>query len=117
MMDLEEFYKSVGSDIDDVVGRLGGSRSLVKRFLKKFLDDKNFSNLLLALEEEDAKSAFKAARTLQGVADSLGMKTLFVEASKTARLLWEENLEEAKKALPDLEEEYLRIRYLLEDLA
>ena len=117
MIDLKEFYNSVGSDADDVVSRLGGSPDLVKRFVKKFLDDKCFSDLLVSLEKGDTQSAFRAVHTLKGVAVNLGMQTLFVKASEVTELLRAGKLEEGKKALPALQEEYFRVRSLVEDLA
>ncbi len=117
MIDLKEFYKSVDADADEVVIRLGGNASLVKRFLRKFLDDKCFSDLLTALEKDDMRSAFRAAHTLKGVAANLGMQTLFVEASEVAELLQDGKLEEGKRAVSALQEEYFRVRSLIENLA
>lgn len=116
MIDLKKFYNSVGSDADDVISRLGGNARLAKRFVKRFLDDKCFSDLLLSFEKDDAQSALRAAHTLKGVAANLGMQTLFVKASEVTELLDAGKLEECKKALPALQEEYFRVRSLVEDL-
>ena len=43
-MTIRECYESVGSDFDDVLGRLG-SENLIRRFAVKFLDDKTFEEL------------------------------------------------------------------------
>ncbi len=117
MIDLKEFYNSVGSDAHEVVNRLGGNADLVKRFIKKFLEDKCFSDLLASLEKDDTQSAFRAVHTLKGVAVNLGIQTLFAKASEVTELLRAGKLEEGKKALPALQEEYFRVRSLAEDLA
>ena len=116
MVDLKEFYNNVGSDADDAISRLGGNARLAKRFVKRFLDDKCFSDLLLSLEKDDAQSAFRAAHTLKGVAVNLGMQTLFVKVSEITELLGAGKLEESKKTLPALQEEYFRVRSLVEGL-
>lgn len=117
MIDLEDFYRSVGADADEAVIRLGGNAKLAKRFVRKFLDDKCFSDLLAAFEKEDARSAFRAANALKGVTANLGLSTLVSKASEVTELLRKGKLEEGKKAVPALQEEYFRVRSLIEDLA
>ena len=117
MIDLRDFYNSVGSNVDDVVCRLGGNEDFVNRFLKKFSDDNCFSDLLASLEKDDAQSAFRAVHTLKGVAVNLGIQSLFVKASEVTELLRAGKLEDGKKALPGLQEEYFRVRSLIEEVA
>ncbi len=116
MIDLEQFYRSVGSDAKDVVNRLGGSQDLAKRFVKKFSEDTCFADLLASLEKDDTQAAFRAVHTLKGVAVNLGMQTLFMKASEVTELLRAGKLEEAKKAFPALQDEYFRVRNLVAEL-
>ena len=116
MISLEQFYSSVGADANEVVSRLGGSADLVRRFVKKFMDDTCFADLLSSLEKNDTQAAFRAVHTLKGVAVNLGMQTLFVKASEVTELLRAGKLEEGKKAVSSLEEEYFRVRKLVQEL-
>ena len=45
----------------------------VRRFALKFLQDDSFPNLKKALEAQDAPTAFRAAHTLKGVCQNLGL--------------------------------------------
>ncbi len=116
MIDLTQFYHSVGADADEVISRLGGSEDLVKRFVKKFLDDTCFADLTSSLDKNDTQAAFRAVHTLKGVAVNLGMQSLFVKASEVTELLRAGKLEEGKKALPSLDEEYHRVMGLIKEL-
>lgn len=116
MSDLDRFYLSVGTTSEEVVGRLGGNESMVRRFLKRFSEDRSFEELSIALNANDVDSSFRFAHTLKGVAANLGIETLFKEASAVTELLRAKKLEEAKIAFPSLEKEYRRVCSLLEDL-
>ena len=112
MHSLDEFYKLVGCEAKTVLDRLGGSEMLVRKFLGKFKDDKSFGELKAALEAGDVETAFRAAHTMKGVCANLGLQSLFDKASQVTEILRpraEGAIEEAKKALPELQKEYTRV--------
>ena len=49
-MTLQEFYASINENCDEVLKRFGGSSAMLEKFLKKFLDDKTYSQLCDAME-------------------------------------------------------------------
>ena len=108
MQNLEQFYKSVGANADEIIARLGGNASLVERFLGKFPSDKSFQELQTALENDETETAFRAAHTMKGICANLGLQTLFDKSSAITELLRGSDLESAKKDFPALEEEYNR---------
>ncbi len=109
MEHLKNFYTSVGSDLQEVLARLGGASALVERFLAKFKSDESFSRLRDALESGAVKDAFREAHTLKGLCANLGLQNLFEQARDTTELLREENLEAAKQSFPALEKEYMHV--------
>ncbi len=109
MEHLEKFYKSVGSDVQEVVARLGGAAALVERFLTKFKSDESFNKLHDALENGAVKDAFREAHTLKGLCANLSLQNLFEQARDITELLREENLEAAKQSFPALEREYIHV--------
>ena len=113
---LERFYSSVEADAKEIIARLGGMPQLVERFLGKFLADESFDRLYVALAAGETKEAFREAHTLKGVCANLGIQSLYVKASAVTELLRAEHLEEAKRALPDLEAEYKRVVALMNEL-
>ena len=116
MQNLEQFFNSVGSNSNDIIGRLGGNEALVRRFLAKFPSDGSFDNLKSALGAGDTKAAFLAAHTLKGLCANLGLNSLYEKASCITEHLRGEDIESAKADFPALEAEYKRVIDSLGDL-
>lgn len=76
-MNLQECYKTIGADYDDLLKRLGGSEAIASKFVKKFLNDSSYEQLLKAIEEKNWEDAFAASHTLKGIAANLSMTSLY----------------------------------------
>ena len=64
-MTLQELYKAIGADYDEVLGRLRSER-LIQKFTLRFPDDGSFDLLCHSLEEGNYEEAFRAAHTIKG---------------------------------------------------
>ena len=82
-MTLKECYAAMGGNYEDVLTRLR-SEKLVQKFIFKFLDDESHKNLHRALEEKNYEEAFRAAHTIKGVCQNLGLEQLYAASSKLA---------------------------------
>lgn len=80
-MTLSEFYNSIGESLVEVLGRLG-MESRIAKYLGLFLQDPSFNELKEAFANDDAKTAFRAAHTLKGVASNLGLNKLSTSSSE-----------------------------------
>jgi HPt (histidine-containing phosphotransfer) domain-containing protein len=80
-MTLSELYSSLGESLDEVLGRLR-MESRIAKYLKLFLQDPSFEELKNAFASKDAKTAFRAAHTLKGVAANLGLNKLSASSSE-----------------------------------
>lgn len=109
MQDLENFYTSVDSCANDIIGRLGGNAALVKRFLAKFPSDGSYNELQSALASDDTATAFRAAHTLKGLCANLGINSLYKRSSEITEMLRAGDIISAKDALPSLDSEYKRV--------
>ncbi len=116
MRGLEEFYRRVGADADEVVRRLGVGEELVVCFALRYREDDTFERLAAALDADDTEEAFRAAHTLKGSSGTLGFERLYREASDMTEMLRRGELERAKDSLPVLEEEYDNVIEALERL-
>lgn len=85
-MTIQECYRQLDGDYTQVEKELE-SADLVKRFIRKFLDDGSFSALCIAMAGDNRSKAFRAAHTLKGVSGSLGLTRLHSSASQLAELL------------------------------
>ncbi len=74
-MTVKECYALFEGDYEGVLGRLL-DEARIRRFLFKFLEDKNFSVLMTAMRDQDVKAAFLAAHTLKGLCANLGFTRL-----------------------------------------
>ena len=68
-MELEEFYKQVGGNFEDVKRRLL-NEEFIRKFVLKFKDDETFDNLIDAFNKADYKEAFRFIHTLKGTSSS-----------------------------------------------
>lgn len=80
-MTLFEFYSSLGESLDEVLSRLR-LESRIAKYLGLFLNDPSFDELKSAFDNNDAKTAFRAAHTLKGVAANLGLNKLASSSSE-----------------------------------
>ena len=74
-MQLEECYASFGGNYQDVKSRLMKDE-LIQRLVIKFLADKSYENLSVAMENKDYGEAFRAVHTLKGVCQNLSFDRL-----------------------------------------
>lgn len=95
-MTIEECYKKLGSDYEEVLGRFAGNKMLVEKFSRKFLDDPSYQTLADAMDKKDCEEAFRAAHTLKGVCANLGFTELFKVSSEMTEELRGGNPDEEK---------------------
>ncbi len=107
-MTVKEVYELTGSDFSNVLNRLMKD-TLVKKFALKFLNDKSYSELGAALENNDCEEAFRAAHTLKGVSQNLAFTRLAEVSSKITEELRAGNINGAKAMFPEVEERYAEL--------
>ncbi len=106
MTTLREAYQSVGADYDDVFHRLMDSDDMVARFAGKFLEDPSMEQLEAALAAGNVEAAFRAAHTLKGVAQNLGLTNVYEPASVLTESLRGGSLEGADELAVPVREQY-----------
>ena len=85
-MTLQECYAAMEGDYQDALGRLRSER-LVQKFVLKFLADGSYDLLTQSMEEENYAEAFRAAHTIKGVCQNLGLTKLLNSSSELAEAL------------------------------
>lgn len=75
-MDLEGLAAEVQMDLPGTLARLGGSRPLTAKFLRKFAQDPTYAALKTAVEQGDLSGIERSAHTLKGVAANLGLEAV-----------------------------------------
>lgn len=85
-MTLQECYAAMGSNYEEVVGRLRSDR-LIQKFVLKFMDDGSYQLLLDSMASGNYEEAFRAAHTIKGVCQNLGLTRLLDSSSRLSEAL------------------------------
>lgn len=86
-MNLEDFFRAIGSDYHSALARMGNSKDKLKKYVKMFSSDTTAEDLFTAFRQEDYVSAFMFAHTLKGLCATLGFSTLHASASELTEAL------------------------------
>ncbi len=76
-MDIREMYSAIGSDYNEIAGRLMDNEAFIVKLVKKYEEDNNCERLEEALREEDYETAFDAVHSLKGLSANLGFTRLY----------------------------------------
>ena len=85
-MTLQECYAAMGGNYDEVLGRLRSDR-LIQKFVLKFVDDGSYQLLLDSMSSQNYEEAFRAAHTIKGVCQNLGLTRLLNSSSQLSEAL------------------------------
>lgn len=85
-MTLQECYAALGGDYDEVLGRLRSER-MIQKFVLRFLEDKSYDLLCASMESGNYEEAFRAAHTIKGVCQNLGLTRLLNSSSQLSEAL------------------------------
>ena len=99
-MTIQECYKKMGADYEDVLKRLY-SEGMIRKFARMFLDDDSYPKL-----ERSLKEAFRAAHTLKGVCQNLGFTNLYQPTYELTEVLRAGTLEGSKEWFDRVTEQY-----------
>lgn len=104
-MTLRECYEQIGGNYEDVQKRLC-SDALIQKFLGKFLLDKSYAGVRQGLREDLPEEAFRAAHTLKGVCQNLGLGRLSESSAAVTEALRGGENHVTKEQLEQLEKDY-----------
>ena len=104
-MTIQECYKKMGADYEDVLKRLY-SEGMIRKFARMFLDDDSYPKLEDALKKENVEEAFRAAHTLKGVCQNLGFDNLYKASFDITEKLRGRDTEGCEELLAKVEEQY-----------
>ena len=105
IMTIQECYKEMGADYEEVFHRLP-RESMVRKFALMFLNDDSYPKLEQSLKEGTAQEAFRAAHTLKGVSQNLGFTNLYQPAYELTEVLRAGTLEGSGEWFARVTEQY-----------
>ncbi|MCR5656427.1 MAG: Hpt domain-containing protein [Butyrivibrio sp.] len=102
-----------GVDWEDASGRFMGKDELFAKFLLKFLNDKSYEQLQLALSKENPEEAFKACHTLKGVTSNLSLNGFKDQVFELTEILRAGKLDGADELFAQIKDKYVQIIEIL----
>ena len=103
---LKKRMELFGVAVDEAIERFMGNEALFKKYFCKFRQDKNYENLVNALNQGYTQEAFIAAHSLKGVCGNLSMVRLEEEAGRMVEFLRQGEIWKAKEALCRVQKAY-----------
>lgn len=100
--------EELGVNISETLERFVDNEGLYFRCLNKFNDDRNYSEMLSAIKNNDASGAFEAAHALKGVTANLGLSYLFEQIKIITEVFRAGNLNYKEDNLNKITYEYER---------
>ena len=85
-MTIQECYKAIGGNYEDVLGRLN-NEALIRKFALMFLEDSSYMQLKQAMADKNYEEAFRSAHTLKGVCQNLSFDCLYEVSHNLTELL------------------------------
>ena len=85
-MTIQECYKAIGGNYEDVLGRLN-NEALIRKFAFMFLEDSSYMQLKQAMADKNYEEAFRSAHTLKGVCQNLSFDRLYEVSHNLTELL------------------------------
>lgn len=113
---LKKEFELHNIDIDSALSRFMGNKSLLLKYIKKFVEDTNFDQMLKALEASDSETAFYHAHTLKGICANLSMTSLYDCFSQLTELLRSKKTNEALLLCQDIIPVYKNIKTFIQSL-
>ena len=95
-MTIQECYKKMGADYEDVLKRLY-SEGMIRKFARMFLDDDSYPKLERSLKEENVE---------EGVCQNLGFTNLYQPTYELTEVLRAGTLEGSKEWFDRVTEQY-----------
>ena len=105
-MTIQECYKAIGGNYEDVLGRLN-NEALIRKFALMFLEDSSYMQLKQAMADKNYEEAFRSAHTLKGVCQNLSFDRLYEVSHNLTELLRDRTGE--KPGIPEAMEKVTEI--------
>lgn len=114
-MKVNEFYKTIGKNYNEVVLCLGKEERVYK-YLKKFPETNSIQKISDALNNKDYEEAFREAHNLKGMSINIGLEKLYQVSSDLTESLRNGPTGDVDSLYKATEEEYKKICDLIEQV-
>lgn len=114
--EIKNKLKEAGMDIDSALVRFMGNESLMEKFMKKFIDDPSYTQLIEAIKNGNVEDAFAASHTLKGVAANFSFENLRSKASDACEEFRAGRFDSGKDLIAPVTAEYEKLIATLKEI-
>ncbi len=114
--ELSKKLEDNGIDVVKTMERFMNNDDLFLKFLRRFLDDHNYQDMIASIIEKDYEKAFNYAHTLKGLSANLGMNCIQNPVSTIVSKLRMEQYDDIAKDMEDLNDNYENICEIIRSL-
>lgn len=104
-----------GINVEGALERFMGNEPMLERYLQKFLTEKSFSGLQMAVAANDREAAGIAAHTLKSVCGTIGCDAMRKLVLRQEQCIREGNWDEAVSMMPHIAGSYAAVCALLRE--
>lgn len=98
--------KAAEIDVEGAIERFVFNEGLYQKFLLKFLQDKNYMDLMQAVENKDAEAAYRCAHALKGVSANLGLQGIANPLQELVQIVRAGSVENTEALMESLQQAY-----------
>ncbi len=108
MLTVKEFFIRTGGDYDEILRRFV-KEELIRKYLRRFPDDRSFEQLQTSLIKKDYKTALRSAHCFKGLCNTLGLANISADASELYSDLKNGSYGSAENFIPSIRAGYEKI--------
>ena len=107
--------KSAEVDVDGAIERFANKEERYIKYLKLFVNNKDFPELLKAIETEDVSRAFECCHSLKGVVGNMGFRKISASVFECTEILRRGSLEGVQEKIDAVKDNYYQIIGIIEE--
>lgn len=109
MCTWKDRLKSAEVDVEGAIERFANKEERYIKYLKLFLNNNDFPDLLKAIEDKDVSRAFECCHSLKGVVGNMGFRKLSASIFECTEILRKGSLEGVEDRIFSVKDNYYQI--------
>ena len=107
--------KAAEVDVDGAIERFANKEERYIKYLKLFLSNRDFPDLVKAIEDKDVSRAFECCHSLKGVVGNMGFRKLSASVFESTEILRQGSFEGVEDRIFAVKNNYYQIISIIEE--
>ena len=115
MSTWKDRLKAAEVDVDGAIERFANKEERYIKYLKLFLNNRDFPDLVKAIEDKDISRAFECCHSLKGVVGNMGFRKLSASVFESTEILRRGSFEGVEDRIFAVKDNYYQIIGIIEE--